>query len=408
VSGPSLKEDQMAQRILYISGSLGLGHITRDLVIARELRALCPEIELSWIAADPAAALIEEAGERLHSEAASYANDNVPAEEAAKEGELNLLKYLMKASKDWRRNVDTFDRITAEEHFDLVVGDETYELNVGFMKQPALKRSPYVMIYDFIGLDSMTWNPMEWFGIYMWNRIWSSDFKKGRPPVHDRALFIGEEEDVADKPFGLLLPNRRLWARSTCEFVGYVLPFDPADFQDRSGLRARLGYGEGPLIVCSIGGTAIGREMLTLCGRSFAHLEERLDGLRMILVCGPRLAAEALDVPEGVEIRGYVPNLYQLFAACDLAIVQGGGTTTLELTALNRPFIYFPIEGHFEQAMVADRLDRHNAGVRMYLSETTPRNLADQVLATLRADSAFESIPVDGGRRAAELIAEMM
>jgi UDP:flavonoid glycosyltransferase YjiC (YdhE family) len=398
----------MVRKILYISGSLGLGHVTRDLVIARELRAVRPDVELSWIAADPAAALIEKAGERLHPEGASYANDNEPAEEAARGGQLNLLTYLMKASKDWRNNVETFDRITTEEHFDLVVGDETYELNVGFMKRPELKRSLYVMIYDFIGLDSMTANPKEWLGIYMWNRIWSNDFRKGRKTVHDRALFIGEEEDVADKPFGFLLPNRRAWARALCEFVGYVLPFDPADLQDRASLRARLGYGDGPLIVCSIGGTAIGKELLTLCGKSFAHLEDRLDGLRMLLVCGPRLASEALEVPEGVEIRGYVPDLYEHFAACDLAIVQGGGTTTLELTALKRPFIYFPIEGHFEQAMVAGRLERHRAGVRMQLSETNPRELADQVLATLKTDCSFASIPVDGGRRAAELIAEMI
>ena len=306
----------MVRKILYISGSLGLGHIQRDLVIARELRALRPEVELSWIAADPATTLIEEAGERLHPEAANYANDNEPAEQAARGGELNLLKYLMKASKDWRQNVETYHRITAQEHFDLVVGDETYELNVGFMKQPELKKSPYVMIYDFIGLDTMTASPMEWLGIYMWNRIWSNDFKKGRKPVHDRALFIGEEEDVADKPFGLLLPNRRQWAQAQCEFVGYVLPFDPAALQDRSSIRGRLGYGDGPLIVCSIGGTAIGKELLTLCGQSFTHLEERLDGLRMLLVCGPRLAGEMLEVPEGVEIRNYVPDLYQHFAAC--------------------------------------------------------------------------------------------
>ena len=398
----------MVRKILYISGSLGLGHIKRDLVIARELRAVCPNIEISWIAADPATALIEEAGERLHPEAANYANENEPAEEAARGGQLNLLKYLMKASKDWRENVETFDRITTEEHFDLVIGDETYELNVGFMKKPELKKSPYVMIYDFIGLDAMTSNPMEWLGIYMWNRIWSKDFKKGRDPVHDRALFIGEEEDVPDKPFGALLPGRREWARALCEFVGYVLPFDPADLQDRSTIRARLGYGEGPLIVCAIGGTAIGKEFLNICGQSFAHLEQRLDGLRMLLVCGPRLAAEELEVPNGVEIHGYVPDLYEHFAASDLAIVQGGGTTTLELTALKRPFIFFPIEGHFEQAQVARRLERHKAGVRMNLSETSPQDLADQVLATLQAGGSFAPIPVDGGRRAAELIAEMI
>jgi predicted glycosyltransferase len=395
------------RNVLFISGSLGLGHIKRDLVIARELRDLCPDIELSWLAAHPATLAIEAAGERLHPKAASYANENDSAEWAAEGGQLNLLKYLMKASKDWRRNVEVYARITDEEPVDLLIGDETYELNVGFLKKPELKRSPFVMIYDFIGLDAMTANPKEWLGIYMWNRIWSKDFRRGRPPVHDRAIFIGEEEDVPDKPFGPLLPGRREWARRYCDFVGYVLSFDPSAFQDRPRIRARLGYGDGPLIVCAIGGTAIGKELLNLCGQAFPLLRKQLADLRMLLVCGPRLEAEALEVPDGVEVRGYVPDLHEHFAACDLAIIQGGGTTTLELTALKRPFVFFPIEDHFEQAQIAQRLERHGAGVRMSLSETSPERLAEQVLATLDEKASFASVPVGGGRRAAELIAEL-
>lgn len=39
---------------------------------------------------------------------------------------------------------------------------------------------------------------------------------------------------------------------------------------------------------------------------------------------------------------------------------------------------------------------------------TIARQFADQALTTLKAECSFESIPVDGGRRAAELIAETM
>ena len=44
-----------------------------------------------------------------------------------------------------------------------------------------------------------------------------------------------------------------------------------------------------------------------------------------------------------------MPDLYRYLAACDLAIVQGGLTTTMELTATRRPFLYFPLRHHFEQ-----------------------------------------------------------
>jgi predicted glycosyltransferase len=37
-------------RVLYISGSTGLGHARTDLAIARELRRLDPEVEIMWLA----------------------------------------------------------------------------------------------------------------------------------------------------------------------------------------------------------------------------------------------------------------------------------------------------------------------------------------------------------------------
>lgn len=58
-----------------------------------------------------------------------------------------------------------------------------------------------------------------------------------------------------------------------------------------------------------------------------------------------------------MEVQSYVDRLYEHFAASDLAVVQAGGTTTPELTALRRPFLYFPLEEHFEQQVhVAGRL----------------------------------------------------
>jgi UDP:flavonoid glycosyltransferase YjiC (YdhE family) len=91
-----------------------------------------------------------------------------------------------------------------------------------------------------------------------------------------------------------------------------------------------------------------------------------------------------------------------------VAVVQGGGTTTLELTALRRPFIYFPLEGHFEQNLVvAKRLERHRAGQRLLYSKTTPETLAEAVVGLLGREASWPEIPTDGARRAAELINEL-
>jgi UDP:flavonoid glycosyltransferase YjiC (YdhE family) len=191
-------------------------------------------------------------------------------------------------------------------------------------------------------------------------------------------------------------------------FVGYVFPFNPADLADRASLRRELGYGPEPLVVVSIGGTSIGKDLLELCGAAFRIAQERIPSLHMILVAGPRMATGGLQLPRAVEIRGFVPDLYKHFAACDLAVVQGGATSTLELTALGRPFVYFPLEGHSEQAGVAHILRRRGAGVEMARSTTSPAMLAKRIVGMIGSEVARPSIPTDGAGRAAQHIVDLI
>jgi len=396
------------KRILYISGSIGLGHVTRDLAVAGQLRKQCPEAELSWLASHPATLLLNEAGEKLLPEADIYANDNIPAENAAKGFGLSVLKYASNTRRGWAHNVKIFKQITSKEQFDVVIGDETYEIGIGLSMKLVRLEAPFVMIYDFLGLDSVTRNPIEKLGVYIWNRIWAKTDRKLLSDQKNLALFAGEPEDIPDKGFGFLLPNRRDHARAHYKFTGYILPFDPAEYTDKSKIRGKLGYGQKPLVVCSIGGTSIGKDLLELCGQAYPIIKQKVPDLRMLLICGPRLAVESLKVPEAVEIRGYVPALYEHFAASDLAIVQGGGTTTLELTALRRPFLYFPLADHCEQQIhVAERLARHQAGIKMIYSQTTPEILAEKVIANLGKEVDYPPIPVNGAQKAAELISQL-
>lgn len=402
----------MAKRILFVSGSLGLGHIGRDLAIARELRRQNGSLEIDWLAASPADRVLRDAGENLLPEARELGDENAVAESHANGGGLSLLRYLLGARDNWRQNVSVVQRVASGGDYDLLVGDETYELIVAYKQGKARKPLPFVMIYDFIGMDAMGWNPMERLGAYLWNRSWSrgGNDVSAISSIVDLSLFIGEEEDVQDRPFGPFLPNRREWARRRCEFVGYVLSFDPRDYQDRRALRRQLGYDPDlPLVICSIGGTAIGRGLLELCGRAYRVAADRIPDLQMVLVSGPRLDPDTLDVPDGVARRGYVPHLYEHLAAGDLSVVQGGGTLTLELTALGQPFLYFPIPGHCEQQVhVAGRLRRHRAGVGMDSLNTSPEELAEAMVRNLGGEVDTGHVPVEGARVAAEKISRLL
>ncbi len=390
-------------KVLYISGSIGLGHVTRDLAIARELRRRIPGIDIQWLAVHPASLMLEEAGEKLVPEASEYANENDFAEQSARGSGLNLLNFLLRSRKAWDHNVGVFARVVGSRHFDLVIGDETYEISLALRKRRGLKKFPFVMIFDFVGLDSMSGNPLEKLGVYIYNRKWC----RGKPS-YDLGLFVGEPEDVSDEPFGFMLPSRRKFAEAMYKFVGYILPFDPADLADKTEIRKRLGYGAEPLVIASIGGTSIGRELLEMCGNAYPLLRDKYPSLQMVLVTGPRLEADSVKVPEGVQVRQFVPKLYEHFAACDLSIVQGGATSSLELAALKIPFIYFPLEGHSEQANVARMLRRHGAGVEMKLSKTTPASLAAEMSRMLDSKTPCPGISVDGARKAADLIARLL
>jgi len=396
------------KKILYVSGSIGLGHVPRDLAIIRELRKQCAELDVSWLAASPAADVIRESGEKLLPECELYQNENLSAELSSQGFNLNLIYYTMKARKPWDTNVEVFKQVANEGMYDLIIGDETYEISTALKKHPELKKFKFIMIYNLVGVDSMSSSPIEKLGAYYWNRIWSLGY--GKTSSHfDLGIFVGEEEDIPDRKFGFLLPNRRDYAREKYKFVGYIINFNPGEYRDKEKIRRQLGYGSEPLLICSIGGTSIGKELLNLCGNSYPILKESIPDLRMILVCGPRLSPDALTVPLGVEIKTYIPDLYQHFAAADCAVVQGGHSSTMELTALRRPFLYFPLEGHCEQQLyIPARLQRHRAGIQMDYSQTTPDMLAEKIVSIFGTEPRYADIPLDGAQKAAALIKQIL
>lgn len=402
---PTRGNGAVAPRVLYISGSIGLGHVARDLAIADALRRLRPGVEIEWLAGEPARQTIEAAGETLMAESDVFQETRL-AERTAGEFSLNLMSYVARVTPAWVRSVRAVLALTKRRRYDLVIGDETYLLAFAYILRPRLKTVSFTMIYDFLGADAVTRNPFERLLAYLLNRVLCGG-RKGKPFPFDLTLFIGRPQDVPDRPFGPGLPNRRDYARRNLQFVGYVFPFEPKAL-DQAQVRARLGYDERPLVLCSVGGTAVGAPLLRLCATAYPRIKEQLPDARMILVAGPRIDPAALTVPSGVEIRGYVPRLYEHLAACDVAVAQAGGTTALELTALRRPFAYFPLEGHFEQTLVAQQLSDHQAGEQLTYSETTPQTLADTVLRLLGSEPSWPPIPTDGAQRAAALIDELL
>ncbi|MFL5979091.1 MAG: glycosyltransferase, partial [Gaiellaceae bacterium] len=230
------------------------------------------------------------------------------------------------------------------------------------------------------------------------------------PRVRDEAVFVGNRDDIVPERFAPHLPWIREWTQENYSFAGYVTGFDPAEFADRSALRAELGYDEDEQVcIVTVGGSGVGAHLLRRLIDAFPEAKERVPALRMIVVAGPRIDPATLPQAEGLEIRRYVHDLYRHLAACDLAVVQGGLTTSMELTANRRPFIYFPLRHHFEQNFhVRHRLERYGAGRCMDFETDGPSEIAAAIAEEIGREVEYRPVETDGAARAASLIAELL
>src|SRR5204863_3223642 len=219
----------------------------------------------------------------------------------------------------------------------------------------------------------------------------------------------GDPDDIVAGTFGPGLPEIRDWTERHYSFAGYIPGFDPRTLADRAALRASLGHGDEPLCVVSVGGSGVGAPLLHRVIEALPLARERVPGLRTVAVTGPRIDPDSLPTVEGLEVRGYVHELYRHLAACDVAVVQGGLTTTMELVTAGRPFVSFPLASHFEQRYhVRHRLDRYGARDWLDYSEATPSRLADAIAAGIDSQPAYRPLDGGGADRAAALIAELV
>jgi pimeloyl-ACP methyl ester carboxylesterase/UDP:flavonoid glycosyltransferase YjiC (YdhE family) len=399
------------RRVLWLSSPVGLGHIQRDIAIARALRQMRPGTTVDFLTANPADRVVQHHGERLHPASALLLNESAHVEGWAGDHELHVFGALWDMDEIMAANFMTLADVVEQTPYDLWVGDEGWELDYFLHENPELKAAPYVFLTDFIGMLPMRDDPHSTEFTRVWEKNAENiDHLNLHPDVRDLSIMVGDEDDVLDREFGPNLPNMRSWAREHFEFSRYTYHFDPTAFGDKAAVRRQLGFAEGErVILVSVGGTRVGRNLLRKCAQAFTLIADRVPDTRMILVTGPR-GAEG-DVPGGprIDVRTFVPDLFRHHAAADLAIVQGGLTTTMELAAFRTPFMYFPLRNHFEQQFfVSRRLDRLGAGVRMDYDATTVEDLARTLLDHLGKPVRWHNVPTDGTERAARMIANLL
>ncbi len=398
------------RKVLMVSSPIGLGHTRRDLAIAQELHALRPDVQVDWLAQAPISDVVAANGETVHPASRFLASEVEHMESESAEHDLHAFQAIRAMDEILVTNFMVFDELVRTEHYDAWVADEGWDVDYFLHENPELKSSAYVWMTDFVG-----WLPMPDGGER--ERFLASDYNAEMveqvarfPRLRDRSLFVGDPIDCVPDGLGDGLPSVRDWTEAHFDFTGYITGYQPLSDDERLEVRAELGWRpDEQVVVVAVGGTSVGAALLRRTIAAYPEAARAVPGLRMEVVAGPRIDPASLTAPDGVHVHGYLPDLYRVLAASDLAVVQGGLTTCMELVANRRPFLYVPLRHHFEQTFhVPHRLARYAAGRRLDYDDTVPEPLAAAIASEVGRPVDYRPVDTDGAARAARRIAELV
>src|SRR6476661_8835604 len=213
------------RRALYISSPIGLGHAMRDAAIAEELRKLHPDLEIDWLAQHPVTAVLETRGERIHPLSAELASESAHIASESTAHDLNAFQAIRRMDEILVNNFMVFHDAVSEGEYDLVIGDEAWDVDYYLHENPELKRTAFAWMTDFVG-----WLPMPDGGDR--EAFLTADYNEEMieqrarfARVRDRSVFVGSSEDVVPDSFGPGLPGIREWTADNFNFAGYVTGF---------------------------------------------------------------------------------------------------------------------------------------------------------------------------------------
>ncbi|HUF99161.1 MAG TPA: glycosyltransferase, partial [Ilumatobacter sp.] len=407
---PQARRRRSGKKALMISSPIGLGHSRRDVAICQELRLLHPDLEIEWLAQDPVTRVLHEAGETIHPASAFMANETAHIESESGEHDLAVFQTLRDMDEIQVANFMICDEVLTAGQYDLVIGDESWELDFHLHENPNLKKTAYAWMTDFVGYLPMPGRgEREAFVAADYNAEMIEQIAR-HGSIRDKAIFVGNPDDIVAARFGPDLPLIRQWTEANYDFAGYVTGFDPAVLGDRTALREELGYpADAKICIVAVGGSGVGVHLLRRVADAAPAARRAVNGLRFVVVTGPRIDPASMPVIEGVEYRPYVDRLYRHLACADVAIVQGGLTTTMELTSLKVPFIYVPLRNHFEQNFhVRARLDRYHAGVHLDYADFEPDHVAHLIASLISNPPQPHDVETNGAATAAALISELL
>jgi len=341
------------KNLLFFTSPIGLGHASRDIVIASKL-----DVDMTFVTGGGATRLISDYGFKVKN---LYKHDGFEVDER---GELkHTVRWLMNYWSYYKKCKVIAESVIKENKPDLIVSDEDFA-SIAIAQELGI---PNVIVTDVLK-TKFTQGSMSFIEKRM-NSVM-------RKMIDNSNLVIVPTE-------GQDLGN-----------IVHVGPIVRGVDLDRESLRKRFGFNKKTILV-SVGGTDSGKFLVNKAIETYRNIRDTI-GADMIVVSGPSLSIDVKE--EGVRCIGYTTNLHEMIYACDLLVSLAGRSTIDEAIAYGTPAIFIPIKNHFEQ--------EENAKQNGFSFDDIYR-LKDLVLKKLY-DERHEIIIRDGANKASSSILNLL
>ena len=332
----------------FFSSPIGLGHVTRDIAIVKNIK----NISINFVTGSGAAEILRKL---------DYKIDDVynPPSFIVENGILNnQTKWLWNYFQYYKNCKKISEKIIKTNNSDLIISDEDF---ASLIVAQNLK-IPNILITDVL----------------------ETKFTKGIASLIERKM-NKSMMNIIKKCDVVIIPEEG-HDQGNIKRVG---PIVREINVSREELREKFSFNKTTIII-SVGGTDAG---LFLIEKSIESILKINQDIEIVVVSGPAISKKFSNVRN----LGFVDNLHELIFASDLIISLAGKSTIDEAKAYGTPGIFIPIKGHFEQ--------EDNAKTEGFIFEDINRL---ETLISEKLEQKRNKINTNGAKLASEIIKKMI
>ena len=309
----------------------------------RRARRLHPDLEIDWLAQHPVTTVLETRGERIHPLSAELASESPHITSESSEHDLNAFQAIRRDGRDPGRELHVFHDAVEDGDYDLVIGDEAWDVDHFLHENPELKRTAFAWMTDFVG-----WLPMPTGGdreAYL-TADYNAEMIEHVERVPERCATGRSSSATPTTSSPRLRPGSARhpdWTERQLRVQRVRDRVRPAPLIERPRGAAATTSGIAPderVVIVTVGGSGVGEALLRRVVDAYTSPRRRCHRPRMIAVAGRGSIPPCSRLGRPRRRSGYVPACTGIWLRATSRFVQGGLTTTMELVAGRRPFLY--------------------------------------------------------------------